>query len=117
MFFMKKIDVLLQKFQKTDATILMKLELIIELDFESFGQIRYIDENGRPWIKEFFGHFWSKVIFVKQKQEINCSVFVNNQYLQKERKLKIIQKINNEIIGQKEFNLSSEKIYDGWFYW
>ena len=115
---MKKIiDTLLQKLKKTDATILMKHELIIELDFESFGQIRYIDENGRPWINEFFGNFWSKEFFVKQKQEINCSVFVNNQYLQKGRKLKLIQKINNEIIGQKEFSLSSEKVYSGWFHW
>jgi hypothetical protein len=115
---MKKIiDTLIQKLKKTDAIILIKIELIIELDFESFGQIRYIDENGRPWINEFFGNFWSKEFFVKQKQEINCSVFVNNQYLQKGRKLKLIQKINGEVIGQKEFSLSSEKIYSGWFHW
>ena len=95
----------------------MKLELIVELDFESFGQIKYVDENGRPWIKEFFGDFWSIEIPVKQRKEINCSVFVNNQYLQKKKKLKLIQKINNEIIGQKEFKLCSEKVYSGWFHW
>jgi hypothetical protein len=115
---MKKIfDTLVQKFKKTDTIILIKIELIIELDFESFGQIRYTDENGRPWINEFYGNFWSKEIFVKHKQEINCSVFVNNQYLKKGRTLKLIQKINGEIIGQKEFSLSSEKIYEGWFNW
>lgn len=114
---MNKIYNLLQKLQKKETISLIKLELIVELDFESFGQIRFHDENDRPWIKEFFGNYWSTEILVKKKQEINCSVFVNNQYLQKGRKLKLIQKINNEIIGQKEFNLSSEKKYEGWYNW
>lgn len=113
----KNFNKILRKLQKNDTILFIKLELILELDFDSFGQIRYIDMNGRPWIKEFFGNFWSTEILVKQKQEINCSVFVNNQYLQKGKKLKLIQKINNEIIGEKEFNLCSDKIYEGWFHW
>ena len=34
---------------------LIKVELIIEISFKTFGQVQYTDENGRPWIKEFAG--------------------------------------------------------------
>ena len=64
---------------------LIKVELIIEISFETFGQVQYTDENGRPWIKEFAGKGRIKEIFLKQLTEIKFSVFINNQFLQKGR--------------------------------
>jgi hypothetical protein len=34
-----------------DLIPLIKVELILEVNFETFGQVRFKDENGRPWIK------------------------------------------------------------------
>jgi phage pi2 protein 07 len=30
----------------------IKVELSVEVSFETFGQVYYTDENGRSWIKE-----------------------------------------------------------------
>ena len=35
------------------------MELILEVNFETFGQVRFKDENGRPWIIEFNGSKWT----------------------------------------------------------
>ena len=48
-----------------DTTPLIKVELMIEVSFETFGQVWFTDENGRPWIREFRGQIWTKEIFVK----------------------------------------------------
>jgi hypothetical protein len=40
---------------------------------------------------------------------------VNNTFLQKGRKVTLIKKINNEVIDQKDFELSSDKLFEGWF--
>ncbi len=32
-----------------DALPLIKVELIVEISFERFGQVQYKDENGRPY--------------------------------------------------------------------
>ena len=98
-----------------DTIPLIKVELIVEISFETFGQVQYTDENGRPFIKEYVGNRWSKEIFLKQSKEIKFSVFVNNQYLQKGRSLTLIKKIDNEIIDQAEFQLSGDKLFEGWF--
>jgi len=98
-----------------DTLPLIKVELIIEISFETFGQVQYTDENGRPWIKEFGGNRWLKEIFLKQPREIKFSVFVNNQFLQKGRYVTLIKKIDDEVVDQKEFQLSGDKLFEGWF--
>ena len=94
---------------------LIKVELIVEISFETFGQVKYTDENGRPWIKEFVGNRWLKEIFSKQPKEIKLSVFVNNQFLEKGRYVTLIKKIDDEVVDQKEFQLSGDKLFEGWF--
>ena len=98
-----------------DTLPMIKVELIVEISFETFGQVQYTDENGRPWIKEFVGNRWVKEIFLKQPKEINFSTFVNNQFLQRGRHLKLIKKVDNEVVDQKEFQLSGDKLFEGWF--
>ena len=98
-----------------DTIPLIKVELIVEISFETFGQVQYTDENGRPWIKEFVGNRWVKEIFFKQLKEIKFSVFVNNQFLQKGRHLKLIKKVDDEVVDQKKFQLSGDKLFEGWF--
>ena len=88
-----------------DTLPIIKVELIIEVSFENFGQVWYTDENGRPWIKEFRGNSWSKEIYLRQHKEIIFRVFVNNTFLQKGRKVTLIKKINNEVVDQKDFEL------------
>ena len=98
-----------------DTIPLIKVELIVEISFETFGQVQYKDENGRPWIKEFSGSKWVKELYFRELGEVSFSVFVNNQYLQKGRRLTLIKKIDNEIIEQAEFQLSGDKLFEGWF--
>ena len=98
-----------------DAIPLTKVELILELNFETFGQVQYIDENARPWIKEFSGSKWAKELHFRELTEVGFSVFINNQYLQKGRSLTLVKKIDNDIVDQKEFQLSGDKIFEGWF--
>ena len=98
-----------------DTIPLTKVELMLELNFETFGQVQYKDENGRPWIKEFSGSKWAKELYFRELGEVSFSVFVNNQYLKEGRRLKLIKKVDNEIIDQAEFQLSDEKLFEGWF--
>ena len=98
-----------------DTIPLTKVELMLELNFETFGQVQYKDENGRPWIKEFSGSKWAKELYFRELGEVSFSVFVNNQYLKEGRHLKLMKKKDNEIIDQAEFQLSDEKLFEGWF--
>ena len=98
-----------------DTLPLIKVELIVKINFDTFGQVQFTDDNGRPWIKEFVGNSWSKEIYLRQHKEIIFRVFVNNTFLQKGRKITLIKKINNEVIDQKDFELSSDKLFEGWF--
>lgn len=98
-----------------DTLPLIKVELIVEINFETFGQIKYSDEDGRPWIKEFIGNKWSKVMYLKKYREIEFSIFINNQFLQKEKKIILIKKIDDQDTDRKEFLLSDDKLYEGWF--
>ena len=111
----KDIYNLLPNNRKMNTSPMIKIELIFEISFETFGQVMYTDENGRPWIKEFVGNKWSKEIFLKQPKEIKFSVFVNNQFLQKGRYITLIKKIDDEVVNQKEFQLSGDKLFEGWF--
>ena len=64
---------------------LIKVEFIVEISFETFGQVQYKDENGRPCIKEFSGSKWVKELHFRELGEVSFSVFVNNQYLKEGR--------------------------------
>lgn len=97
-----------------DTIPLIKVELIVEISFETFGQVQYSDENGRPWIKEFVGNRWSKEIFLKHPKEIKFSVFVYNQFLQKGRQVTLIKKIDDQVVDQKEFQLNGDKLFEEW---
>ncbi|NQW78334.1 MAG: hypothetical protein HQ449_03360 [Chitinophagaceae bacterium] len=112
---LKNIFKLIPKSWIMDANVFTKVELIVEISFETFGQVQYKDENGRPWIKEFSGSKWVKELYFRELGEVSFSVFVNNQYLKEGRHLKLIKKINNEIIDQAEFQLSGDKLFEGWF--
>ena len=92
-------------------------DLVTDLpaDFETFGQVWYTDENGRPWIKEFRGGVWTKEIILKDNRKIGFSVFVNNQFQEAGRYVTLTKKVNNEIEDQKEFKIDAEKVFDGWF--
>ena len=98
-----------------DMIPLIKVELIVEISFETFGQVQYKDENGRPWIKEFSGSKWEKELYFRELGEVSFSVFVNNQFLQKGRYITLIKKIDDEVVDQKEFQLSGDKLFEGWF--
>jgi len=98
-----------------DTVPLTKLELIIEVSFETFGQVWYTDENGRPWIKEFRGNKWTKEIVMKDNRKIGFSVFINNQFQQKNQFLTLIKKVDSELIDQKEFKIEGDKLFEGWF--
>ena len=93
----------------------IKVELILEVNFETFGQVKYKDENGRPRIIEFKGSKWFKELYFRELGEVSFSVFINNQYLLNGRSLILIKKIDNEIIEQAEFHLCGYKLYEGWF--
>ena len=101
--------------RKIDTLPLIKVELIVEISFETFGQVQYTDENGRPRIKEFVGNRWLIEIFLKQTREIKFSVFVSNQFLQKGKYVTLIKKIDDEVVDKKEFQLSGDKLFEGWF--
>ena len=98
-----------------DTVPLTKLELIIEVSFETFGQVWFTDENGRPWIKEFRGNKWVKEILMKDNRKIGFSVFINNQFQQKNQFLTLIKKVDSELIDQKQFSIEGDKLFEGWF--
>ena len=98
-----------------DMIPLIKVELIVETRFETFGLVKYKEENGRHRIKKFRGSKWVKELYFREFGEVSFSVFINNQYLQKEKSLTLIKKIDNEIIKQAEFHLSGDKLFEGWF--
>ncbi|MCX6331832.1 MAG: hypothetical protein NTZ82_04265 [Bacteroidetes bacterium] len=112
---LKDIFKLIQYKRINDLMPLIKVELILEVNFETFGQVRFKDENGRPRIIEFKGSKWMKELFFRELGEVSFSVFINNQYLQMGRILTLIKKIDNEIIEQAEFQLSGDKLFEGWF--
>lgn len=111
----KDIRNLFPKNRIMDTLPLIKVELILEINFETFGQVKYSDEDGRPWIKEFIGSKWSIVMYLKKYKEIEFSIFINNQFLQKGRYITLIKKIDDEVVDQKEFQLSGDKLFEGWY--
>ena len=95
---LKNIFKLIPKSRITDANVFTKVELILEVSFETFGQVQYQDESGRPWIKEFKGSKWVKELYFRELRDVGFSVFINNQYLKKEKFIKLIKKIDDKIV-------------------
>jgi hypothetical protein len=98
-----------------DTLPIIKVELIVEVSFQTFGQVWYTDENGRPWIKEFRGNNWSKEILLKDNRKLGFSAFLNNQFQEKGQWVKLIKKVDDEIVDEKEFNIDEDKLFDGWY--
>jgi len=98
-----------------DTLPLIKVELIVEISFETFGQVQYKDENGRPWIKEFRGEKWAKELLMKDKRDIGFSVFINNQFQQRYQVLTLKKIVNDELVDQKAFPIEGDKLFEGWF--
>ena len=98
-----------------DMIPLIKVELIVEISFETFGQVQYKDENGRPWIKEFRGEKWAKELLMKDKRDIGFSVFINNQFQQRYQVLTLKKIVNDELVDQKAFPIEGDKLFEGWF--
>jgi len=98
-----------------DTLPIIKVELIVEVSFQTFGQVWYTDENGRPWIKEFRGNHWSKEILLKDNRKLGFSAFLNNQFQEKGQWVKLIKKVDDEIVDEKEFNIDEDKLFDGWY--
>jgi len=98
-----------------DTLPIIKVELIVEVSFQTFGQVWYTDENGRPWIKEFRGNNWSKEILLKDDRKLGFSAFLNNQFQEKGQWVKLIKKVDDEIVDEKEFNIDEDKLFDGWY--
>lgn len=98
-----------------DTLPIIKVELIVEVSFQTFGQVWYTDENGRPWIKEFRGNNWSKEILLKDNRKLGFSAFLNNQFQEKGQWVKLIKKVDDEIVDEKKFNIDEDKLFDGWY--
>jgi len=101
--------------KKMDTLPIIKVELIVEVSFQTFGQVWYTDENGRPWIKEFRGNNWSKEILLKDNRKLGFSAFLNNQFQEKGQWVKLIKKVDDEIVDEKKFNIDEDKLFDGWY--
>ena len=112
---LKNIFKLFPRSRIMDANVLIKVELILEVSFETFGQVRFKDENGRPRIIEFKGSKWVKELYFRELRDVGFSVFINNQYLKKEKFIKLIKKIDDKIVHQIEYQLSGNKLFEGWF--
>jgi len=98
-----------------DTIPLIKVELIVEVSFETFGQVWFTDENSRPWIKEFRGKLWTKELFIKDNRNLGFSVFINNQFQAKQQMLTLKKIVNDELVDQKIFGIEGDKLFEGWF--
>jgi len=98
-----------------DTIPLIKVELIVEVSFETFGQVWFTDENSRPWIKEFRGKLWTKLLFIKDNRNLGFSVFINNQFQAKQQMLTLKKIVNDELVDQKIFGIEGDKLFEGWF--
>jgi hypothetical protein len=98
-----------------DTVPLIKIQLIIEVSFETFGQVWFTDESGRPWIREFRGNKWTKEILIKDNRNTGFSVFINNQFQQRNEVLILKKVVNDELVDQKSFAIDGDKLFEGWF--
>ncbi|MFM7359124.1 MAG: hypothetical protein ACKO1T_11165 [Sediminibacterium sp.] len=94
---------------------LQKIELVVEVSFETFVQVCFTDATGKYRIKEFTGKNWSTELLLFDEREIMFSVFVNNHLLKKDQYIILTKKINDEISARQKIELSNTQLYEGWF--
>ena len=56
-----------------------------------------------------------KELYFRELRDVGFSVLINNQYLKKEKFIKLIKKIDDKIVHQIEYQLSGDKLFEGWF--
>jgi len=101
--------------EKARRQPIQKVELMVEVSFETFVQVCYTDATGKYRISTFTGKKWSTEVLLFDKREVMFSVFVNNHLQRKDQNMIIIKKVNDEIAGKKRIELSETQQYEGWF--
>jgi hypothetical protein len=101
--------------EKARRQPIQKVELMVEVSFETFVQVCYTDATGKYRISTFTGKKWSTEVLLFDKREVMFSVFVNNHLLRKDQNMIMIKKVNDEIAGKKRIELSETQQYEGWF--
>ena len=101
--------------QKLARQPIQRVELMVEVSFETFVQVCYTDGSGKYKIKDFTGKSWKTEILLYEERDVLFSVFVNNHLLKKDQHLVMIKKVNEEITGKKRIELSDTLHYEGWF--
>lgn len=92
-----------------------EISYFLQISFETYGQVKYLDDTERPIIKEFTGSSWS-ISYLKGKSiKSYLSIFLYNHHHKKEQVLTLTKKLNGELIEQKSFAIDGEKNYEGWF--
>ena len=112
---LKKIFDIFPNNSKIKSDLFYKIELIVTISFDTFGQISYSDENNRPWIKEFKGNSWNIVLNSNKMLIPNLGVFLQNQLLLQNQSVVLTRKINTNIECEKRFAIKGEDIFEGWF--
>jgi endoglucanase Acf2 len=101
--------------EKARRKPIQKIELIVEVSFETFVQVCFTDAKGKYRIRTFTGKNWSTEILLYEEREVMFSVFVNNHLLKKEQTIVMIKKMNDAVVGKKRIELGDTEQYEGWF--
>jgi hypothetical protein len=94
---------------------MQRVELIVEVSFDTFVQVSFTDGAGKYRIKDFTGKYWKTDILLYEEREVLFSVFVNNHLLKKDQYILMTRKVNDEITGKQKIDLSNSLTYEGWF--
>ena len=105
----------LKKNKENELANCKRVEFIVEVSFETFGQVQYKDEAGRPWVVEFTGTKWEKALFVLDDQCLSFSVFIHNQKLLKDQTITLKLMMDDKILNYKIFQLIGDNVFEGWF--
>ncbi len=101
--------------EKARRQPVQKVELIVEVSFETFVQVCFTDGSGKYRIRTFNGKKWSTEILLYEEREIMFSVFINNDLQKKDQNFVMIKKVNDEITARQKIDLSQTLLYEGWF--
>lgn len=101
--------------EKIKKQPIKKIELLVEVSFETFVQVSYTDATGKYRIKAFLGKNWSTDILLFEEREVMFSVFVNNYLLKKNQYIIMTKKVNDEMSASQKIELSHTQLYEGWF--
>lgn len=101
--------------EKIKKQPIKKIELLVEVSFETFVQVSYTDATGKYRINAFLGKNWSTDILLFEEREVMFSVFVNNHLLKKNQYIIMTKKVNDEMSASQKIELSNTQLYEGWF--